>query len=76
VSLDLNQRLKLVLVIWIVAWPLLACGPALLTRGDALGFILGGFTGLLFGSVLFVPWLVGVGVLYLLVRLTDEPPQT
>jgi hypothetical protein len=74
-DLTLNQRLKLVLVVWVVAWPLVACGPAFLAGGDLLGFVLGGFTGLVFGSVLFVPWLVGVGVLYLLVRLTDVPPS-
>jgi hypothetical protein len=73
-GLTLNQRLKLALVVWVVALPVVACGPALLARGDLLAFLLGGASGLLFGSVLFVPWLVGVGVLYLLVRLTDVPP--
>lgn len=69
-----HQKLQLALAIWIVAFPVIACGPAIANRGDLIGFILGGFTGLLFGSALFFPWIVGIAALYVLVRLTEEPP--
>jgi hypothetical protein len=71
-----HHKLKLGFLGWLVAFPVIACGPALAGSDDLLGFLFGGFAGLVLGSVFFVPWIVGVGLLYLLMRLTEDrrPP--
>jgi hypothetical protein len=71
-NLTTNLKVKLIFVIWLVAFPLISCGPALASH-SIVGFLFGGFVGILLGSVLFVPWLVGIAVLYLVMRLTEEP---
>lgn len=68
-----HSKLKLGFIAWLVAFPIIACGPALAGSDDLVGFLLGGVTGLVLGSVFFLPWIVGVGVLYLLLRLTEDP---
>jgi hypothetical protein len=61
----------LLLTIWLVAYPVVSCTPVLLgaiaggTRGGSA--VLG---GLLAGSFLLIPWLVGILVLGLLALLT------
>lgn len=72
-SFSSHQKLKLAFAVWLVAFPVVACGPAFVGSGDLVGFLLGGFTGLVLGSAFFIPWIVGVGVLYLLMRLTEDP---
>ena len=67
----LNTRLKLILVIWLVAYPVVACGPMILTEGGLSGMI-GNFIGLTLGGLLFVPWLIGLVVLGALVWLTSQ----
>lgn len=67
-----HTKAKLAFVVWLVTFPVVACGPAL-SSNDLIGFLLGGFAGVLLGSLLFLPWIVGVGVLYLVMRLTEDP---
>lgn len=74
-NLSTHTKVKLAFVVWLVALPIISCGPAL--SSDSIGgFLLGGFTGILFGSVLFIPWIVGVGVLFVVMRLTEEPRRS
>ncbi len=65
----LNGRLKLILAIWAVAYPVIACGPALITEGGVSGFV-GNFISLTLGGLLFVPWILGLLVLGALVWAT------
>ena len=60
-----NTLLRLLLLIWVVGYLAVACGPML--DGNLL---IGTFT--LFGAIVFfVPWVIGIVVLLLLIRLTD-----
>ena len=66
-----HQVLRLLLTIWLIAYPVIACGPVLI--GSAAGGSSGGaaaLAGLLVGGVLLWPWLVGVLVLGLLTVLS------
>jgi hypothetical protein len=65
-----NAKLRIALAIWAIAFPVVSCGPAVLADGIT-GTILGGLFGLVLGSVLLVPWLIGLAVLGTLVYLTD-----
>jgi hypothetical protein len=66
-----NRKLRIALAIWAVAFPVVSCAPAILADGIT-GTLLGGLFGLVLGSVLLVPWLIGLVVLGALVYLTDE----
>jgi hypothetical protein len=64
-----NTRLKIILAIWAVAYPVLACGPAYLTQGGVSGAI-GNITSLFLSSVLLIPWLLGLIVIGALVWIS------
>jgi hypothetical protein len=61
-----NTLLRILLLIWVFGYLLVSCGPIL------AGNLLIGTITLVGGLVLFVPWLVGIVVLWLLIRLTDR----
>jgi hypothetical protein len=66
-----HQVLRLLLTIWLVAYPVVSCAPLLV--GSAAGGSSGSVTalaGLLTGAFLFAPWIVGIIVLGLLALLT------
>lgn len=66
-----HRIIRLLLTIWLVAYPVLACSPILL--GSISGGSSGGYAilgGLIAGSVFLMPWLVGILVLGLLALLT------
>lgn len=66
-----HRIIRLLLTIWLVAYPVLACSPILL--GSISGGASGGYAvlgGLIAGSVFLMPWLVGIIVLGLLALLT------
>jgi hypothetical protein len=66
-----HRILRLLLTIWLVAYPVVACTPVLL--GAATGGASGGWAvlgGWLAGSLLFGPWIIGIIVLGLLAMLT------
>ena len=67
---SLNGKLKLILAIWAVAYPVIACGPMAITEGGLSGMI-GNFIGFTLGGLLFVPWLLGLVVLGALVWVTS-----
>ena len=71
--MTLNAKLRVAFVGWLVAFPLISCAPVLLGDG-AVGTLIGGFFSLVLGSVLLVPWIVGLLVLGLLVLFTDQRP--
>ena len=62
-----NVALRIALLIWVLGYLLVSCGPLL---GGHL--IVGGLT-LVAGAVLFVPWLVGVAILAFLIWATNPP---
>jgi len=62
-----NNLLRVLLLIWIFGYLFVSCGPFL--SGD---FILGTITALT-ALVLFVPWVIGIVVLAILVRMTNPP---
>ena len=66
-----HRVLRLAFTIWLIAYPVIACVPTL--AGAVSGGTAGGYTaigGLVVGSVLLVPWLIGILVLGLLTLLT------
>jgi hypothetical protein len=66
-----HRIIRLLLTIWLVAYPVVACTPVLL--GSISGGSSGGYAilgGLFAGSVLLVPWLVGILVLGLMAILS------
>jgi hypothetical protein len=66
-----HRLLRLVFSIWLIAYPVIACVPTI--AGMAAGGTSGSWQvlgGLLVGSVLLVPWLVGLLVLGLITLLT------
>lgn len=66
-----NQILRLLFTIWLVAYPVISCGPVLL--GASSGGPAGGAAalgGVIVGGVFLVPWLVGLLVLGLLTVLS------
>ena len=67
-----NRVLRLLLTIWLIAYPAVACTPVIL--GAVAGGTGGGLTagaGYLVGGILLWPWLVGILVLGLMVLLTS-----
>ncbi len=66
-----NGWLRLLLVLWVVGYLLITCGPAIAVDGVTATLIAGAL-GLLLGSALFVPWAIGVVVLVGLIWLTDR----
>jgi hypothetical protein len=58
----LNSKLRIALVIWAVAYPVIACGPAAITEGGITGAI-ANFWSFAVGGLLFLPWLIGLVVL-------------
>lgn len=66
-----HRIIRLLLTIWLVAYPVISCAPVLI--GSAAGGREGGgaiLGGLLVGTVLLGPWLIGILVLGLLALLT------
>jgi hypothetical protein len=66
-----HQVLRLALMIWLVAYPIVSCGPVI--GGAAAGGTTGSITaltGLMVGGLLWWPWIVGIMVLGLLALLT------
>ena len=61
----MNRILRIILLVWVLGYLIVACGPIL------TGHAVAGVAGLLVGGVLLVPWLIGVLVLVILVWLTN-----
>jgi hypothetical protein len=65
-----HRIIRMLLTIWLVAYPVVSCGPVILgsmAGGSGAATAVG---GILVGWFLFVPWLVGIIVLGLLAILT------
>lgn len=68
----IHQVFRWLFTIWLIAYPVLSCGPILL--GAATGGASGGATtaaGLFVGAVYLLPWLIGLLVLGFLAVLTQ-----
>lgn len=66
-----HRLLRLLFTLWLVAYPVISCGPMLV--GAATGGSAGGYAalgGVLVGGALLIPWLVGLLVLGLLTRMS------
>lgn len=62
---DVNTLLRVLLLIWIFGYLLVSCGPLL--NGD---LVVGAIT-FVGAIVLFVPWVIGIVILGVLVRVTN-----
>lgn len=60
-----NAILRLILLLWVIGYLAVACAPVL---GGSVGE---GVFGVIVGSVLFIPWLIGILVLAGLIWLTN-----
>lgn len=68
----MNVALRIVLLVWVLGYLLVSCGPLL---GGHL--LIGGIT-FIAGIALFVPWVIGIVVLGFLIWATNperRPPQ-
>jgi hypothetical protein len=67
----MHAFLRLLLTIWTIAYPVVACSPLLIgAAAGGSGAAEGGFVSLVVGGFLFAPWIVGVIVLGILVVLS------
>ena len=68
----MNVALRIVLLVWVLGYLLVSCGPLL---GGHL--LIGGIT-FIAGIALFVPWVIGIAVLGFMIWATNperRPPQ-
>lgn len=63
----MNTALRVALLVWVLGFLLVSCGPLL------NGHLLVGGVTFLAGVVLFIPWLIGVVVLGFLIWVTSPP---
>jgi hypothetical protein len=65
----MNLGLRLLLLVWILGYLLASCAPIL--NGH---WILG--TLALFGGVVFfIPWVIGIVIIWFLIQATNPPPR-
>ncbi|HWH23696.1 MAG TPA: hypothetical protein VNW68_02260 [Candidatus Limnocylindria bacterium] len=62
--------LRIILFIWLIAFPVVACGPLLLSEQD-VAVALSALFGLVVFWLLFVPWLIGLVILGIAVYITS-----
>jgi len=66
-----HQLLRAALTIWLVAYPLVSCTPVIAgVAAGGTGGSMAALAGLMFGGLLWGPWIVGIIVLGLLALLT------
>jgi hypothetical protein len=63
---SMNTLLRLLLLLWVIGYLAVGCAPVF---GGSFGE---GLFGLIVGSVLFVPWVIGIAVLSGLIWLTNR----
>ena len=63
----MNVALRIALLVWVLGYLLVSCGPLL---GGHL--LIGGLT-FIAGVALFVPWLIGVVILAVLIWASNPP---
>ena len=56
--------------IWLIAYPMLACGSMLVGASTGGGASMAAVSGVVLGSLFLIPWLIGLLVLGLLLFLT------
>jgi hypothetical protein len=64
----MNAILRLLLVVWVIGYLAIGCTPIF---GGSFGE---GVFGFIVGSVLFIPWVIGIVVLSGLIWLTNRRP--
>jgi hypothetical protein len=63
----MNVALKIALLVWVLGYLFVSCGPIL------GGHLLVGTIALFGGILFFIPWLIGVAVLGVAIWLTNPP---
>ena len=75
----MHDLLRVILVVWVVGYLVISCGPlALAATGDAPTALIGIVASLILGSALLGPWIVGLvilGILVVLTRPAGVPPR-
>jgi hypothetical protein len=66
-----NTLLRIVFGIWAIVFPVIACGPLLLTEGDVAGAISALFALGVFW-IAFVPWVLGLVILGFAIVMTNR----
>ena len=70
----MHDFLRVLLAIWAVGYPVVACGPLLLgATQDAPGVLIGGVLSLFLGTALLGPWIAGLVILGVLTVVTRPP---
>lgn len=62
-----NLALRIILLLWVFGYLFASCSPIL------GGHLIGGAIALAGGIILFIPWVIGIVVLAVLIRVTDPP---
>jgi hypothetical protein len=65
----MNFVLRLLLLVWVVGYVVGSCSP-ILNGHFVLGTI--AFLG---GVIFFIPWVIGIVVLWFLIKATNPPPR-
>ena len=63
----MNVVLRLILLLWVVGYLFASCAPIL------NGHLLLGTIAVFGGIVFFIPWVIGIVVLYFLIQATNPP---
>lgn len=63
----MNLALRILLLVWILGYLLVSCTPIL------NGHLILGTLALFGGLVFFVPWVVGIVVIWFLIQVTNPP---
>jgi hypothetical protein len=65
----MNLGLRLLLLVWILGYLLASCAPIL------NGHLILGTLALVGGVVFFIPWVIGIVVIWFLIQATNPPPR-
>jgi hypothetical protein len=65
----MNLGLRLLLLVWILGYLLASCAPIL------NGHLILGTLALFGGVVFFIPWVIGIVVIWVLIQATNPPPR-
>jgi hypothetical protein len=65
----MNLGLRLLLLVWILGYLLASCAPIL------NGHLILGTLALFGGVVFFIPWVIGIVIIWFLIQATNPPPR-
>lgn len=72
-----HHVLRWVMLLWLIAYPVVSCAPALIGHeGNVATGTVGAIASLALGAALLVPWILGIVVLGVLLAVTRPAPAS